>query len=90
MSDNLLIAAIDEALSYDHAALSLDAWGKVCFAGYQLDDDILVRIRRSTVECFLEGIEEKAQFEALHALRCQYGQGYLMAKPMPAFSIVGV
>ncbi len=68
MSDHLLIAAIDEALSYNHGALSLDAWGEVCFAGYQLDDDILVRIERGTVECFLEGIEELAR-EKLRTLK---------------------
>jgi EAL domain-containing protein (putative c-di-GMP-specific phosphodiesterase class I) len=35
-----------------------------------------------------EGIEEKAQFEALRDMGCQYGQGYYMAKPMPADDIV--
>ncbi len=35
-----------------------------------------------------EGIEERAQLEALRDMGCQYGQGYYMAKPMPADDIV--
>jgi EAL domain-containing protein (putative c-di-GMP-specific phosphodiesterase class I) len=31
-----------------------------------------------------EGIEEKAQLEALREMGCQYGQGYYMAKPTTA------
>ena len=31
-----------------------------------------------------EGIEEKAQMDALRELGCQYGQGYYMAKPATA------
>lgn len=30
-----------------------------------------------------EGIETKAQWDTLKALECQYGQGYLFAKPQP-------
>jgi len=35
-----------------------------------------------------EGIEEKAQLEALRDIGCQYGQGYYMAKPTTADAIV--
>ncbi len=35
-----------------------------------------------------EGIEEKAQLEALRDMGCQYGQGYYMAKPTTADNIV--
>lgn len=35
-----------------------------------------------------EGIEEKEQMDALRKLGCQYGQGYYMAKPMPAAKII--
>lgn len=50
------------------------------------------RIVRSIVQLALslemdivaEGIEEKAQMEALRELGCQYGQGFYMAKPLPA------
>ncbi len=35
-----------------------------------------------------EGIEEKAQLEALREMGCQYGQGYYMAKPTTADNIV--
>jgi EAL domain-containing protein (putative c-di-GMP-specific phosphodiesterase class I) len=31
-----------------------------------------------------EGVETSAQAEALRALRCQRGQGYLFSKPLPA------
>jgi EAL domain-containing protein (putative c-di-GMP-specific phosphodiesterase class I) len=30
-----------------------------------------------------EGIETQAMFERLTALGCQYGQGYLIARPSP-------
>ena len=50
------------------------------------------RIVRSIVQLALslemgivaEGIEEKAQMEALRELGCKYGQGFYMAKPLPA------
>ena len=35
-----------------------------------------------------EGIEEKTQMDDLRGLGCQYGQGYFMAKPMPADDII--
>lgn len=35
-----------------------------------------------------EGIEEKAQMDALRELGCQYGPGYYMAKPASAESII--
>ena len=35
-----------------------------------------------------EGIEEKTQMDDLRELGCQYGQGYFMARPMPAGKII--
>jgi len=35
-----------------------------------------------------ESIEEKTQMDDLRGLGCQYGQGYFMAKPMPADDII--
>ncbi len=35
-----------------------------------------------------EGIEEKAQMDALKDLGCQYAQGFLMSKPLPAADAV--
>ena len=35
-----------------------------------------------------EGVEEKAQMDALKELGCQYGQGYYMSKPKPADDII--
>ena len=37
-----------------------------------------------------EGIEEKPQMDALRALGCQYGQGFLMAKPASADDILAL
>ncbi|NQV99029.1 MAG: EAL domain-containing protein [Rhodospirillales bacterium] len=37
-----------------------------------------------------EGIEEKAQMDALRELGCHYGQGYYMARPMPAEDIIAL
>lgn len=34
-----------------------------------------------------EGVETKAQAAQLHALNCDYGQGYLYSKPLPADAI---
>ncbi len=34
-------------------------------------------------ELVAEGIETEGQFQLLHNLGCQYGQGYLMCRPMP-------
>ncbi len=50
------------------------------------------RIVRSIIQLALslemdivsEGIEEKAQMDVLRELGCQYGQGFYMAKPLPA------
>jgi diguanylate cyclase (GGDEF)-like protein/PAS domain S-box-containing protein len=36
------------------------------------------------VEVTAEGIETTAQFEALRALGCQFGQGFLLSRPVPA------
>ena len=35
-----------------------------------------------------EGIDEKAQMDALRVLGCQYGQGYLMSKPLAAADVI--
>ena len=35
-----------------------------------------------------EGIEEKGQMDALKDLGCQYAQGFLMSKPLPAADAV--
>lgn len=36
------------------------------------------------IDVVAEGIETEAQLEFLRALRCEYGQGYLFARPEPA------
>jgi diguanylate cyclase (GGDEF)-like protein/PAS domain S-box-containing protein len=40
------------------------------------------------LQTLAEGIERTKQCQALHALGCQYGQGYLFAKPVPADEIL--
>lgn len=37
-----------------------------------------------------EGIESKAEVEALRALECEFGQGFLMAKPLPLDAAVAL
>ena len=42
------------------------------------------------LETVAEGIESRDEFEELAALGCIYGQGYLLAKPMPAGDLRGM
>ncbi len=37
-----------------------------------------------SLQTIAEGIETEAQAEALAALGCEYGQGYLLGRPQPA------
>jgi predicted signal transduction protein with EAL and GGDEF domain len=39
------------------------------------------------LDVIAEGIEEPAQLDMLHALGCQLGQGYLLARPAPAQTV---
>jgi EAL domain-containing protein (putative c-di-GMP-specific phosphodiesterase class I) len=39
------------------------------------------------VSVIAEGIETEVQQKWLRALNCEYGQGYLFAKPMPGAAI---
>ncbi|MCK4502411.1 MAG: EAL domain-containing protein [Desulfuromonadales bacterium] len=36
------------------------------------------------IDVLAEGIETEGQLEFFHALNCRYGQGYLLARPIPA------
>ncbi len=45
---------------------------------------IVVMSRRLGIAVIAEGIETEAQRQLLTDARCEYGQGYLFAKPMPA------
>lgn len=41
------------------------------------------------VATLAEGIENAAQFELLRAMGCEYGQGFLFARPMPPEEVAG-
>lgn len=45
--------------------------------------------RREKVSLTGEGIETREQWEALEALGCNYGQGFLIARPMPGERVTG-
>ncbi len=45
--------------------------------------------RREQVSLTGEGIETQEQWEALEALGCNYGQGFLIARPMPGERVTG-
>ncbi len=42
------------------------------------------------MEVVAEGVETVDQLEFLHALRCEKGQGYLVARPMPAVQVAAI
>ncbi|URR36557.1 EAL domain-containing protein [Thermosynechococcus sp. HN-54] len=44
---------------------------------------ILVLARNLHLDCIAEGIENTTQLQLLRSLRCNYGQGYLFAPPLP-------
>ncbi|PHS72653.1 MAG: diguanylate cyclase [Cycloclasticus sp.] len=45
---------------------------------------IVILAHSMGIEVIAEGVETKAQNELLHSLHCDYVQGYLFGKPMPA------
>src|SRR5262249_52437565 len=46
--------------------------------------DGIIRLARTLgLETIAEGIENEAQRDRLQAMGCRYGQGYLLAMPMP-------
>jgi EAL domain-containing protein (putative c-di-GMP-specific phosphodiesterase class I) len=58
-------------------------------ADRQAHDPVLVRAMVSLagtlgLQCVAEGIERQAQHDALRNLGCEFGQGYLFARPLPA------
>lgn len=53
-------------------------------------DAVVAISERLGLRLVAEGIEEVEQYEILHRLGCHYGQGFLMAKPMPAGEVAAV
>ncbi|WP_372768822.1 EAL domain-containing protein [Pseudoalteromonas sp.] len=51
---------------------------------HPLVDAILTLANSLDFDVVAEGIETKEQLEVLRQTKCQYGQGFLVAKPMPA------
>ena len=45
--------------------------------------------RNLNIRVVAEGIEKQEQAILLQALECEFGQGYLFAKPMPASEVFG-
>jgi len=50
----------------------------------RLVESIVRMAHALSLDVVAEGIETEPQMTALRRLRCEYGQGYLFAKPMPA------
>ena len=48
---------------------------------------IALLARKLGMDIVAEGIEEEAEKKALQALKCEYGQGYFFAKPLPVSEI---
>ncbi len=66
-------------------------------AGLGLDpkDDTIIESTISLahglgLEVVAEGIEETAQYEMLESFSCDYGQGYLLGRPMPADDVIAL
>jgi len=80
------------SLSYLHNfpidALKVD---RAFVGGMNVDDEnvdivrsIIALAHNLKIDVIAEGIETTAQLERLKTLNCQYGQGFLFAKPLPA------
>jgi EAL domain-containing protein (putative c-di-GMP-specific phosphodiesterase class I) len=52
--------------------------------GFEIVRTIIMLARTLDMSVVAEGIETLAQYEALRALGCEYGQGYYFAKPLSA------
>ena len=55
-----------------------------CGESHPLVDAILTLASSLDFDVVAEGIETQEQLEVLKQTKCQYGQGFLVAKPMPA------
>jgi EAL domain-containing protein (putative c-di-GMP-specific phosphodiesterase class I) len=49
-----------------------------------LSEAIIVMAHKLGIRVIAEGVENEAQREILKKIDCDYAQGYLIAKPMPA------
>jgi EAL domain-containing protein (putative c-di-GMP-specific phosphodiesterase class I) len=56
----------------------------------QIVETIISLARSLGLSVVAEGIETKAQLAALQKLGCDYGQGFLFAKPMPVEGLEGL
>ena len=56
-------------------------------SGRALIDAIIAMARSLSLDVVAEGIELETQARQLEEMGCQYGQGYLFAKPMPAAAL---
>ncbi|XPF92759.1 EAL domain-containing protein [Colwellia sp. RE-S-Sl-9] len=60
----------------------VDAIGKEPSAE-TLIETILLMAKKLSIKVVAEGIETEAQLDFLHKYHCDYGQGYLLGRPMP-------
>jgi EAL domain-containing protein (putative c-di-GMP-specific phosphodiesterase class I)/GGDEF domain-containing protein len=49
---------------------------------------ILTMAKELHLDSLAEGIETQAEFDTLQSMGCQYGQGYFIARPMPASDFI--
>ena len=52
-------------------------------AGRELLCAVVAFCKSMRMKCIAEGVEDMAQLQFLHAIGCEYFQGYLLARPMP-------
>jgi EAL domain-containing protein (putative c-di-GMP-specific phosphodiesterase class I) len=64
------ISFIAEVLTSTRTLLLVE---EICHLAHSMD-----------VRCIAEGIEHQEQMDVLRSVGCEFGQGYLMSKPLPA------
>ena len=58
-------------------------------ASYKIVKSLVALSQDMALDCILEGVETREEADALAALGCEYVQGYLFARPMPADQTAG-
>jgi diguanylate cyclase (GGDEF)-like protein len=74
-------------MSFVEALKKYGGWDRELIHASELLQAILGVGQALSLAVIAEGIEEKSQMEALEAMGCEMGQGFLLGKPSPAESI---